>query len=58
MYYQHILLFNDLILLTKQKLNGKTGKLGYEVKGRIDLEEAKIVNVADADGIQSIEKIH
>jgi len=46
---QHILLFNDIMLLTKQKLNNKTGKLTYEVKNQIALEDARVVNLSDTE---------
>jgi len=46
---QHLLLFNDILLLTKQKLNNKTGKLSYEVKNQIALEDARVVNLSDTE---------
>jgi hypothetical protein len=39
----HVFLFNDLVLVTKRK------KKGFELKGRFDLTETKIVNVSDTE---------
>jgi len=47
----HVILFNDLLLLTRQKTN-KTGKLSYEIKSKMDLEEAKLITVADTEEFQ------
>lgn len=45
----HVILMNDLVLLTKQKMNNKTGKVTYELKSKISLEEARIVMLGDTD---------
>ncbi len=39
----HIFLFNDLFLITRQK------KKGFELKGDVPLDEARIVNIADTE---------
>eukprot|EP01114_Cavostelium_apophysatum_P002752 TRINITY_DN1243_c0_g1_i1.p1 TRINITY_DN1243_c0_g1~~TRINITY_DN1243_c0_g1_i1.p1 ORF type:complete len:1135 (-),score=369.28 TRINITY_DN1243_c0_g1_i1:198-3602(-) len=39
----HIFLFNDLFVITKER------KKGYELKGQVSLEDARIVNIADTD---------
>jgi hypothetical protein len=47
---QHIILFDDLLLVTKQKLNARTGKFSYEVRAQVLLTDARIVVVADTEG--------
>lgn len=39
-----------MMLITKQKLNNKTGKSTYEVKVKVNLDDAKIVMVGDSEG--------
>eukprot|EP01116_Phalansterium_solitarium_P021768 TRINITY_DN6912_c0_g1_i3.p1 TRINITY_DN6912_c0_g1~~TRINITY_DN6912_c0_g1_i3.p1 ORF type:complete len:1514 (-),score=661.17 TRINITY_DN6912_c0_g1_i3:304-4845(-) len=46
----HLILFNDVLLFTKQKLHGvgRSTSASYQVKIKINLEEARIVDVSDA----------
>lgn len=40
----YIFLFNDLILITKKKKNGR-----FDLKAKVDVNQARIVNIADTE---------
>ena len=49
-YMDHyVFLFNDLFLITKQRIGGLFQNEGYEFKAKAQLNESKIVNVAGTD---------
>jgi len=43
----HIFLFNDLFVITKEK------KKGFELRGQVSLEDARIVNIADTEEMKN-----
>ena len=42
----YIFVFNDLVLITKKKKNGK-----FDLKAKVDVNEARIVNIADTESM-------
>jgi len=43
----HLILFNDLLLITRQKLKEKGAT--YDLKGNIPLDEGRIIDISDSD---------
>jgi len=48
----YLFLFNDLLLVTRKK------KKGFELKCRVEIVEARIVDVADTEAIKNAFEIH
>jgi len=48
----YLFLFNDLLLVTRKK------KKGFELKYRVEIVEARIVDVADTEAIKNAFEIH
>lgn len=48
----YLFLFNDLFLVTKKRTGGLLKKEGFELRGKVALDEseARIVNIADTEG--------
>lgn len=52
---RYLYLFNDLILLMKvNKIDPKTKKMHYEMRGRADLDRATIINISDDNNIGNL----
>lgn len=52
---RYLFLFNDLILLMQlKKVDPKTKKMHYEMRGRADLDRAKVVNLSDENEMGNI----
>mmetsp|Transcript_9225 Transcript_9225/g.13959 ORF Transcript_9225/g.13959 Transcript_9225/m.13959 type:complete len:330 (-) Transcript_9225:18-1007(-) len=53
---RYLFLFNDLILLMRLKsVDEKTRKMHYEMRGRADLDRAKVINISDDNNIGNLE---
>jgi RhoGEF domain/PH domain len=52
---RYLYLFNDLILLMRVKsVDDKTRKMHYEMRGRADLDRAKVVDISDDNDIGNL----
>lgn len=45
----YIFLFSDLLLITRQRQAGLLKKEGFDVRGKLNLKEARVINVADTE---------
>lgn len=49
-YQDHyVFLFNDLFLITKQRAGGLLKKEGYDLRGKVVIDECRIINIADTE---------